>query len=187
VVNVVNVFRELISKRDTFSDDKNKFKLQILSALGCVKDELDDHIDTINEDTNEIQSNFEYLRELDQKVEKLNEKIDMIFNILRQEKIVPAEKKFSVKRLTKKEKDVFYALYTLTESRTYVTYKEIAQALKFTESLVANYVGNLIEKGIPVLKKYSERIVYIGVEKEFRDVQAKENIVGITAPLTHWM
>lgn len=184
---MVNIFRDLISNRETFSDDKNRFKLQVLEVLSNVKEELDDHLDTINEDTNEIQSNFEYVRELDQKIEKLNEKIDMIFNVLKQEKLVPEEKKFSIKRLTKKEKDIFYAMFTLTESKSYVTYKDIAKALKFTESLVANYVANLIEKGIPVVKKYSNRIVYIAIEKEFRDIQSKENIVGITAPLSHWM
>lgn len=184
---MVSVFRDLASKRDNISDDKERFKLQILECFKDVKEELDTHLDAINEDTNEIQSNFEYLCELDRKIEKLNEKIELISNILRQEKMIPEAKKFSIKNLTRKEKDVFYALYTLTESKQYVTYEEIAKAIKFTEGLVANYVTNLIEKGIPVLKKYSNRIVYLGIEKEFRDTQAKENIVGITAPLSHWM
>ena len=153
-----------------------------------IKEQFDDHLETINENTNEIQSNFEYMCDLDRKIDKLGERIDQIANLIREQRGEKTEKKtFTIQPLSSKEKEVFYALYVLTEHRKHATYKDIARRACFTETLVASYITNLIEKGIPVTKKYANRKAYLSLNPEFREIQAKENIAGVNTLLTHWM
>ncbi len=163
-------------------------KEQVSESFEQIKEQFEDHLEAINENTNEIQSNFEYLCELDSKIDKLNEKIEKLALILQQQSGVSAEKKaYSIKALTAKEKEVFYAVYVLTEHNKYTTYKDVARRVGYTESLVASYMTSLVEKGIPISKKYSSKLAYITLEPEFRELQAKENIVGINTLLTYWV
>lgn len=189
---MISIFRALKEEKRDFFASVNKDKLKLLEihlnkSFEQVKEQFEDHLETINENTNEIQSNFEYLCELDMKIDKLSEKIDELNNLIRLQRGENTEKKtFSLKPLTKKEKEVFYALYILTEQRKYTTYKEISRRACYSNDLIAAYITSLIEKGVPVIKKYSNRIVYLTLDQEFRQLQAKENIVGVNTLLTHW-
>jgi hypothetical protein len=163
-------------------------KIRVSQSFEQVKEQFEDHLVAINENTNEIQSNFEYLCEMDRKIDKLAEKIEELNLILRQQKGEDTAKKtFELQPLTSKEKEVFYALYVLTEQRRYTTYKDLSKRTCYAESLVASYITNLIEKGIPVVKKYAKRTAYLSLDPEFREIQAKENIVGVNTLLTHWV
>ncbi len=179
-------------KRDFFGSKKRGelelIKSQVGRSFEQVKEQFEDHLEAINENTNEIQSNFEYLCELDRKIDKLSEKIEELNMLIRQQRGENTEKKtFTLKPLTKKEKEVFYAIYVLTEQRRYTTYKDIARRVCYSENLVASYVTSLIEKGVPLLKKYSKKTAYLTLDSEFRELQAKENIVGVNTLLTHWV
>lgn len=172
-------------KQDVLIDDKQvSLKAEVKSFVKDMKDELDEHRDAINNNTNEIQSNYEYLCAINEKIEKLSERLDTLSMLLNGSK---DKKEFKVSPLTKKEKEVFMALYTLGDSRSFVTYKEMARKLCMTESLVSNYITNIVEKGIPVLKKYAGGIVYLKLDSKFREKQAKENIVGINTLLSYWL
>ena len=163
-------------------------KVKLTRSFEQIKEQFEDHLVAINENTNEVQSNFEYICELDRKIDKLSEKIDGLSMFMRQQAGKDAvEKKFEIKPLTKKEKEIFYALYVLTEGRRFATYKEIARRVCYSESLVASYITSLIEKGIPVIKKYANRTAYLGLNTEFRQLQAKENVAGVNTLLTHWV
>lgn len=154
-------------------------------VLGQITGELEDHLIAINENTTEIQSNFEYLCEIDRKIEKLVERIDELSMIVKGKK--EEKKAFDIKKLTKKEKEIFMAIYQLTEEKKEVTYKQIAKKICATESLVSAYVTSLIEKGIPIAKRYAGKIAKLTLNKAFRDVQAKQNIVGINSLLSYWI
>lgn len=170
------------------TDEMEIIKDRLGRSFEQIKEQFEDHLETINENTNEIQSNFEYMCDLDRKIDKLSERIDQLANLIRDQRGEKTEKKtFTIQPLSSKEKEVFYALYVLTEHRKYVTYKNIARRVCFTETLVASYITNLIEKGIPVIKKYANRTAYLSLNPEFREIQAKENIAGVNTLLTHWM
>jgi len=155
---------------------KREKEKEISSSLKEAKDELDEHLMSINQNTNEIQTNYEYLCELDSKIEKLKERIDEITMFLG---LSRPKQQYKVSPLTKSEKEVFLVLYTKGEEKGYLTYKEIAKCLAQSENLVMNYITNLIEKGIPIIKKYANNKVYIKLDPSFKGLQAKENIVGI--------
>lgn len=190
---MIGIFSGLKEEKISFLSSKNKneqklLTLQINRAFEQIKEQFEDHLESINENTNEIHSNFEYLCELDRKIDKLSERIDELNHLMRQQSGEKTEKKsFKLQPLTKKEKEVFYALYILTEQKRYTTYKDISKRVCYSEDLVASYITNLIEKGVPIVKKYTNKIAYLALDHEFRQIQAKENIVGVNTLLTHWV
>jgi DNA-binding MarR family transcriptional regulator len=155
-----------------------ELKQHIKQAHLRVRDEFDDHRDAINENTNEIQANYEFLCKIDSKIDKMNERIDEL--ALAMQHHHRPEKQFHVEQLTKHEARVFTAVYMMTDKEEFITYKHIARRLGLTEQLVAAYITNLIEKGIPMYKKYENNKVLLTLCSAFKAVQAKENILGLT-------
>ena len=73
------------------------------------RDELDDHLDSINQNTNEIQSNYEYMCRLEAKMDKICERLATLqirLNELDQGNDKPARINLSYE-----EKKVFLAIY----------------------------------------------------------------------------
>lgn len=144
------------------------------SVINEIKEELDEHLDTINANTNEIQTNCEYLCELDNKINKLNEKIEEIQLELGLKK---KQEKFEKIKLTLREQEVFLVLYTSEES---LSYRDISRRLGLTDALIKDYVEALIMKGIPIIKRYSEDKVLVLLDEEFKRLQARENVLGLS-------
>jgi len=154
-----------------------------------LSEELDDHRQAINENTNEIASNYEFLCKLDTKLEALSKRVEELAGLI-ENKPKPGEEKAPeviVTPLTNREKEVFRALYRICEETgSYATYKDLAANLRISEQLVSSYIANFIAKGIQIKKRYFGNIVRIGIDAAFRHLQAKRNIVGLNTPLTHW-
>ncbi len=146
-----------------------------------IKEELDDHLTTVNENTNEIQSNYEFLNELDQKIDKLSSRLDQIQLFLQENSNfqVDHEPIFEIQELTSREKEVFLVLYTLDDQSKGTTYTEIARKLMLTETLVGNYILNMIGKGIPIIKTYIDGKAYLKIDSDFKRAQAKSNLLKI--------
>ena len=130
--------------------------LQINQFVDDISEQLEDHLAAINENTNELQSNYQFLCELDEKINKLSEKIDQIQLFLEKNNGFIASKaaKFDVKALTKLEKDVFLVFYMLDEKGP-VSYLELARRAGLTEEMVCQLITSLIEKGVPISKQYN--------------------------------
>lgn len=174
------------SKKRIFSKELSRIQKQLKSAFSKVKEEFGDHLDAINENTNEIQANYEYLCEIDSKIDKLAERIEEI-SMLIQEKntsMLDHNRTYSVLPLTSREQEVFLALYTLEEEKGAVSYLDIGRRLALTEALVCSYITNLIEKGVPIIKKYMNNSVYLNIDKTFKHIQAKENLLGINEAIS---
>ena len=171
---------DLISgKRELFSN-KNTIK-QFSDIIGDINSEFEDHLIAINENTNEIQSNYELLSALNSKIDKISEKLEKI-ELFLQEKAdfeVENEELFDVQPLSDREKEIFLVLYCLEESKGSITYTDIARRVALTEDLVANYVKNLVEKGVPILKRYVNGKAHMKLNSHFKTLQAKENILQI--------
>ncbi len=165
-------------------DDKVSKKIQenLKEAFDTINEEFSDHLQAINENTNEIQGNYEYICELDSKIDKLGEKMDEIVMLLRRSNIDMVDERvpFDIRPLNTKEKEIFFALYSLEEELNAVTYQDISRKLSLPASLVQAYITNLFGKGVPILKRYRESKVYLTLDPEFRVCQARENLIGIT-------
>jgi DNA-binding CsgD family transcriptional regulator len=145
--------------------------------------ELDEHREVINENTNEIQTNFDFLCELDKKIDALHDRIDEFTLILSGR---TGKKAYDVKPLSAREKTVFWAVLSLTESFSAVTPKQIATHLGISPAVVGSYISRMQEKGVPFMKKIRSGKMAITLEKGFRQAQIKQNVVGLEVPLTHW-
>ena len=160
---------------------KTDIKFAIKLLFDEVKEELDDHLDSINQNTNEIGSNYEYLCELDYKFNKLSERLDSMQLFLEEnmgfKKAV--KPKFKCKPLSNNEQDVFLVLYTLEDKKGAVSYAEIAKRTGLSEDLVSGYITRMIEKNVPIIKRYVNNQPLLRLDPHFKRVQTKENVLGI--------
>lgn len=165
-------------KSDNFS---GKSKISDLNeTFESIREELDEHRESINDTTNEIQANYEYSCRIEARLDKLTERLDQLQMFMQKYGFkVVQEAKFDCKPLTNKEQEVFLLLYTLEEKGP-VTYDDISRRSGLTTELVSEYVTNMIEKGVPVLKRYIHNKVYLKLDPDFKKVQAKENILKIS-------
>jgi DNA-binding CsgD family transcriptional regulator len=161
------------------NSDLGKLKNTLKNAFMKIKGEFDDHRDSINQNTNEIQSNYEYLCRIDSKIDKLSERIDELTMFMQQDQ---SSKDYKVSDLTSREKEVFLVLYA---NEAELGYKEIARKSGLTENLVICYISNLMTKGIPILKKYVEGDAKLIIDPDFKEYQMKNNVVGINETLSH--
>ena len=152
---------------------------EIKLVFSQIHDEFEEHLSAINENTDEIQTNHAYICEIDNKLARLNKRIDEIHHILskltgKKLRKIPAFE--DIDPLTAAEKSVFLNLYT--ESRP-ISYAELAKKLNMSINLSRHYVVNLMEKGIPIQKIYKNTKPHILLDPKFKNLQAKKNILKI--------
>ncbi len=165
---------------DTEVSGEEKLRQLFEATLKGVREEFDDHLESINDNTNEIQANYEYISKIDEKLERMEKKLSQLESWMARLTgvSVPEEEERRI-FLTEKEKKVFLILYTASEEER-VTYAKIAESIGENEFLIRGYVTNMLEKGVPIQKRYFERQVYISLDNDFREKQAKSNILGIS-------
>lgn len=155
---------------------------RLRSEFEGIRQEFEEHLQAINENTSEIASNFEYVSEIEAKLDRLSERVDVMQMYMESSLGMQTAKKerFDIKRLSRKEQQVFLVIYTLEEEKGKLTYKDIAEKLGISEHLTASYVTSLIEKGIPIVKRYINSRPYFGLDPDFKTLQAKENILQLS-------
>jgi len=166
------------------SSDAVVFRQQLSTVLACMREELDDHRLAVNENTDELAATNEFMNELSRRVDKLAERIDELTLLI---KGPQSEKKFDIQPLNCKEKEVFHALYVLTESQPYASYEQVARKTLLTKGIVMDLVTSMIQKGVPVLKKLDGTTVFLKLDFDFRQLQAKKNVVGLNSLLSAWV
>ena len=157
--------------RDKIKQTISQIKEEVSFPLSKVKEEIDEHLSAINENTQEIQSNFAFLLELDSKIDKLSQRLDKIDLILSEK-----PQKIEVKPLNLPERQVFCVLYT---EEAPLTYEDISNKTGLSSALVREYISALIEKGVPLTKTYYQGRPFLKLDKNFKEIQAKENLVNL--------
>ncbi len=177
--------KKRLSGRNKASSSGNDEK-GIRKAFSKVKKEFEDHLDAINENTSEIQSNYELLLKLEAKVDKIENSISEINRFIKQFKSQniyflddQESNSFIVLPLTNQEKQVFKMMYELEAEGLKITYTAIADMMGISTSLAREYISSMIEKGVPVIKNYLDQKVYLNLEPKFKEIQTKQNIIGI--------
>ena len=150
----------------------NWLRSSVKNILSQMREELDEHLHAINENTEEIQSNYAYVQKLDTKLEQVMARLNHIELLLEGQSKKPA-----IQPLTHAEKQVFLVLYT---EETPLTYTGIAERTGYTECIIQQHIANLIEKGIPIVKSYINSTPFIKVQPEFKEMQAKENLINLS-------
>lgn len=161
----------MIWKKENYSKLEEIDK-KIKSAFNSVKEEMDDHLTAINENTEELQEHKTHFSELELRFEKLQEKVDDIHMMLAE--LTAKERGFS---LTDSEKSVFMVLYSIEQ--TPLSYSDIAIRTGLTELAVKAHIYSMISKGIPITERQIDGQSFFRLDKKFKELQAKENILKI--------
>ena len=148
-------------------------------AFDKIKEEMTDHLQTINENTTEINSSHDYVLHLENMINKLNERLDEVEHKITElsgNKIMTAED-FKGIILKPKEQEIFLILYSRTGDL--IDYREISKTLGITEQSAQKHISRMVNKGIPIMKKYFDNNIYLVLDSDFRNLQAKLNILDI--------
>lgn len=174
----------MIFKSKKYLDD---LKSQINKFVSHFRSELDDHLGAINDNTNELQEFYTFLHGLDDKIEKLNEKVDSLHlfveNVITDDFVLEKNDPLPIQPLNNDEKKLFVALYTSSEP---ISYTELSETFELPESQVRSITTSLIEKGIPLIKRYKKAKPFIQLDEDFKELQAKNNVVVIDKKITEF-
>ncbi|MFH1650289.1 MAG: hypothetical protein ABIA93_07130 [Candidatus Woesearchaeota archaeon] len=151
--------------------DSSQLRADMKQALALIREELDEHLDTINENTVEIEQNYNYLSKIETKLDKLTERVDDLLM-----RLAPEQEVAQDIALTTREQEVFLVLYT---SPSRISPTQIARRLGLTEEMVHNYLFNLMAKKIPVHKVFDDGQMLFELETSFKDLQARKNLLKI--------
>ncbi|MBL7055580.1 hypothetical protein ISS07_01565 [Candidatus Woesearchaeota archaeon] len=153
---------------------------ELKEALKTVKTELDEHLEAINQNTDEIQTNYGCVDELHNKVEKIAERLESVELFLQSNSNFIVEKQsFNIEPLTKSEQHVFLVIYALEDEKGLVSHIDIEKKTGFPSYIVSEYISRLVGKGIPLIRRYVNNAPYLKLNPDFKRLQAKENILMI--------
>ena len=160
------------SKYKKLSQEVESMNLGVTAAFSQIKEELTEHLDSINQNTGEFEAVAQRMDQLETMIEKLAERIDTL-----SAESTPQEQP----KLSLREQEFFVALYTATEVYAATEY---ARYLSLTEELVHALAHKLISKSVPVMKSTDElgRICY-ALDQDFKHLQAKQNLIPIDSTL----
>ncbi|RMF06082.1 hypothetical protein D6764_03160 [Candidatus Woesearchaeota archaeon] len=151
---------------------------RIRDAFQRVREELEEHLETINRNTNEIQDLYEFLCRIEAKVDKIAERVDELDMAVTGSR---RKKSISIGNLSLREKEVATVLYMEAEPQPA---DRIARRTGLTVDLVENYLTSLSQKGVPVVKDVVDGVVFYSLDNDFKQLQAKENVLQINELIT---
>ena len=175
---MIGIFGKIFLK--DVSVELTKLNKTLRQEFTKVKHEFEEHLQAINENTNEISANYEYICDIESKLDRLSARVDHIQMCLESGSSVSVKNDFDVKKLSRREQAVFLVIYTMEEEKGSVTYEDIAKKLDISEQLAGDYVTSIIEKGVPVLKRYVNLRPHLRLDPEFKTLQTKENILQLS-------
>lgn len=150
---------------------------KIKEAFKKLKEERDEHLESINQLTSELQTSFEYISELENKYEKLKEITDEL-QIFMNSMLLSDKSHFSDISLTLEEQKLFLTLYLFGEkeplSWTYLTKK-----LDLNDNGLRLLLSSLLDKKIPITKEKISSEWYFNIDSRFRELQTREKIIQI--------
>jgi|FLOH01.1.fsa_nt_gi septal ring factor EnvC (AmiA/AmiB activator) len=171
---------KLVGKIAELSTEIGVLKNNLQGAFKSTKDELDMHLDSINQNTNEIQAAHEYAAELEGKIEKLTEKMDEM-----QMQLNPhLYSNFESVKLSKREQELFMHLY-MVEDRVSVI--DLARRTGLTLEMCQNFLGSLMSKGVPLIRQIVNSEMLVSLEYTFKDLQARKNLLKIDATVSQML
>jgi hypothetical protein len=162
-------------KRQENSISKERIE-SLKSEFLRLKEELDDHFHSINDNTGEIEIQNSFICEIDNRMAKMEEKMDEVHMFLKQiaSKTVSAE-------LTRDEQRVFLQLYT---NEGFMTPDNICSKGLMDVSVVQESLVMMMEKGVPIEREILDSKLYFRLNKRFKLKQAKEQVIKIDPEVT---
>lgn len=136
-----------------------------------IRQNLEEHLLAINENTLEIQALLDYLQEMEVKIEKLAQRLDSL------QLSNPGFEKPVIQPLNKMEERIFFVFYTEEKP---LTFTELTMKTKLPRALIADCVSSLVQKGIPLQRSSFNDQLFFKLDRNFKELQAKENLVNLS-------
>ncbi|MDO8642147.1 MAG: hypothetical protein Q7R76_00950 [Candidatus Woesearchaeota archaeon] len=152
----------------------SKVKDDINSEVQLLKEECEDHLDAINQNTEEIGEVQTSVAVVEEKIEKLNARIDNIHMMFNQ---LLWQTKISIE-LDTNEQILFQLLCGYND---FVTDTFVTEKTQLNETIMRETITSLIDKGIPVVMKAVGGRVFLRLDAEFRKLQRKNKMVKVNA------
>ena len=153
--------------------DDNKLR----EAFRKIKEERDEHLESINQLTSELQTAFEYISELDSKHEKLKENIDELM-IFKNSILLNDKSHFSNIVLSLDEQKMFLTLYVFGEKEP-LSWSFILKKLDLNDNSFRLLLSSLLDKKIPITRERIGAEWYFNIDSRFREMQMKEQLIKI--------
>jgi biotin operon repressor len=163
-------YNTLSKKIDELDNRTNLAFSKVKNDVDLITEELDDHREGINQHDEEIKEIYSLL-------EKLKD-------VQEEHSLILGNSHFSGldMALTNIERRILLTLYT---SEFLLTTEDLAKKLRLSEKVVSEFIDDLKEKGIPILRQKSlDNKIYLYLDQKFKDLQAKKNFLKLNDSLT---
>jgi len=127
---------------------------KIKNSFSAVREEMEDHLVTINENTDELKSHSDFMNELDRKIESINDRMDSLHLMLM---------KVMKSSLNENETKI---IDVLDRSTSFMSCKDIAFSAGVSELFVKAHLFSMICKGVPLKEKIIENQSYFTLERK---------------------
>lgn len=131
---------------------------------------IEEHLSAINENTSEIQAMFDYLAQLETRLEKLSGRLDQM-------ELNSKQANLTITPLNQIERKVFFTIYT---EELPLSCCEIAARCNVSAPIVSECLSNLSAKGVPLIRSLVNDRVFIKMDTIFKERQAKENLIHLS-------
>ncbi|MFH1668443.1 MAG: hypothetical protein ABIA62_00800 [Candidatus Woesearchaeota archaeon] len=149
----------------------------IQTTLSSFKDELEDHFNTLNDNTTEIDIQNNFICEIDNRITKMEEKVDSLHFLLKQ---LVTRSSLAVD-LSKDEQRVFLILYTHDK---FMRSDAVSQRSLLSNGVTEEVLIAMMDKGIPIDREIIDGTSYFRMNSEFKLKQAKEHVIKIDVDVT---
>ena len=150
---------------------------QLKCDLTSLKEDVQDHFESINANSREIDINNDYICEIDNRLTKMEEKMDELHFLLKQ---LVNKAKLSVE-LSKDEQRVFLILYTHDK---FLKTSKICDKSAIEQEAVKEALDSMMDKGVPIERDILNGEACYRMDNEFKIRQAKEEIIQIDSDVT---
>jgi len=137
-----------------------EIEVKVKKSFLKVREELDHHLEAINENTADIQKNYEMILYLQERIDELTRKIDEIYMAIQ-----PQQENDNNIGLNKAEKELFLELYY---SKNALNVDMLSKKLLWSKEQVQEVMYSLIEKKIPILRKIHDDDIYYYLDNNFK-------------------
>ncbi len=150
---------------------------EITAGISEIKEAHQDHLDTINENTQEIEATSDQVHEIETKLDKLNLRMDAMHMVLKQ---LVFEHRLSV-QLNLNEQKLFSLLCA---HKNYLKMEYVVERLRLSDVIVKELVTALMDKGIPVVRKEHGGGSFLHMDPAFSQLQQQQGMIKIS-PAVH--
>lgn len=150
--------------------DLQIFEKAVKESFNKVKAELTEHLDSINDNTLELQSHQQSIAQIEEKVDKLSERVERLLLLFEE------QQKPKVQELHLREQEVFAILYA---APGHLSLRDISHKTGLPTDMIEDLIDSLLAKGVRVDKKLQHDTLCVALTEDFRLLQTKTNVVSI--------